>query len=225
MRKKLDIELVDVIESVSPIPPPSFPRSKTIWKEDGYFPVPHAIFTECAGSKERLVLVALLAAANRYGRKSNGWFYFSDRQLARLCSGSFNTVRKAVDRLAQKGVVAIHVGTVQSPTQYKILLTTEGTPKPFDYQAYLSSPEWRARKEQKVKEQGGMWCSVCGEIGPTDLHHLTYDHLGKEPMNDLALLCRVCHEFVSKDGATNAPTRLQELVEKKRVERESSLLA
>lgn len=51
----------------------------------------------------------------------------------------------------------------------------------------------------KMGQIGQSWrakyrCEACGQGPPLELHHKTYDRLGRERIADLELLCRGCHE-------------------------------
>lgn len=60
-----------------------------------------------------------------------------------------------------------------------------------EYKRYIHSADWRKTAEERM-EMDHHTCRVCGGRA-TDVHHLTYDHLGSEPMDDLVSLCRKCH--------------------------------
>lgn len=60
------------------------------------------------------------------------------------------------------------------------------------YQAYLQSPEWAARRQQKLAETGYR-CQGCSDDERLEVHHLTYDRVGHERPQDLMVLCHLCH--------------------------------
>lgn len=64
------------------------------------------------------------------------------------------------------------------------------------YSDYLSSPQWLVRREA-VLQRDEYICQACCERTATEVHHLTYDHLGNEPMFDLASVCHDCHEQIT----------------------------
>jgi hypothetical protein len=66
----------------------------------------------------------------------------------------------------------------------------------FDYQQYLASREWAKRKQAVMGRCGG-FCERClyGEYEST--HHLTYKHIGNEPLEDLLAVCNCCHAYLS----------------------------
>lgn len=71
-----------------------------------------------------------------------------------------------------------------------------------DYRRYLASSHWKATRAAKAKA-AGYRCQRCGEYGRRTresvvglhVHHLSYERLGHEEMDDLELLCVACHEL------------------------------
>lgn len=61
-----------------------------------------------------------------------------------------------------------------------------------DYEAYLQSPEWRARREAAL-ERFGRRCATCNRPDRLEVHHRTYERLGGEHPSDLVVLCETCH--------------------------------
>lgn len=69
-----------------------------------------------------------------------------------------------------------------------------------DYDIYMQSEEWDARRRQRLKIDD-YTCQDCRATDrPLDVHHLTYDNLGYEPMGDLISVCRQCHKRRHKEG-------------------------
>ncbi len=60
-----------------------------------------------------------------------------------------------------------------------------------NYEAYLRSDEWTA-KRRVILERDGYRCP-CGSRRHLHVHHLTYERLGHELLDDLVTLCRGCH--------------------------------
>ena len=63
-----------------------------------------------------------------------------------------------------------------------------------DYQKYMRSKEWKAKRQDKLEAcdhkcecEGGCYRKA------TQIHHLHYDTLGEESMDDLQALCPKCH--------------------------------
>jgi 5-methylcytosine-specific restriction endonuclease McrA len=66
---------------------------------------------------------------------------------------------------------------------------------PF-YLRYIKSDAWKLKCEV-YWAKNGRWCKACKTTrGPLMVHHMTYDHLGREPMADLMGLCQNCHREV-----------------------------
>lgn len=64
------------------------------------------------------------------------------------------------------------------------------------YWKYLQTPEWRATA-LAAKKRAGFKCSVCGSRKRLETHHNDYANRGCEPDEDLAVLCRGCHQLVT----------------------------
>ena len=61
------------------------------------------------------------------------------------------------------------------------------------YKEYLDSPAWEVKRDDVIERDGGQ--CVCGTQA-TEVHHKTYNNIGKEPLSDLVALCKECHERV-----------------------------
>lgn len=64
------------------------------------------------------------------------------------------------------------------------------------YKAYLDSPCWKARRKDVIRRAGGIR-EACGADGlrpwEFEIHHLTYERVGREPLYDLVAVCAECH--------------------------------
>lgn len=67
-----------------------------------------------------------------------------------------------------------------------------------DYQDYLSSPEWRERRQLVIDRCGGI-CEGCRKRMVDHVHHRTYIHYRNEFLFELVGLCRQCHERIHPD--------------------------
>ena len=76
-----------------------------------------------------------------------------------------------------------------------VIQKTENETEKIDHQEYINSPKWKA-KRQMVLERDNFRCRKCGTGKNLDVHHITYEHIGNEPIDDLVTLCRECHESV-----------------------------
>ncbi len=73
----------------------------------------------------------------------------------------------------------------------------------FEYDKYLETPHWQAFRKHALETQkqrlGRNCCERCPEEkrqGDVELHvhHLTYERLGEELIEDVEIICRACHE-------------------------------
>ena len=63
------------------------------------------------------------------------------------------------------------------------------------YREYMNSPAWKEKRRQKFREAD--WkCERCGSAVNLSVHHVSYNHLKDEPMDDLVVLCRDCHAAI-----------------------------
>lgn len=69
-----------------------------------------------------------------------------------------------------------------------------------EYEEYLKSPRWRIKRQIKAKK-AHYTCEICGKVirRGFHIHHLTYEHFGNEPLEDLAFLCEDCHTNIHYD--------------------------
>ena len=65
-----------------------------------------------------------------------------------------------------------------------------------EYHRYLASREWALLKEQLRKRSKGR-CERCWEGKYESTHHVTYERVGNEALDDLLAVCSACHKFLS----------------------------
>lgn len=65
-----------------------------------------------------------------------------------------------------------------------------------EYHKYLASREWALLKNA-VNERSKGGCERCGIGKHEATHHLTYERIGKESLDDLVGICEDCHEYLS----------------------------
>jgi hypothetical protein len=63
------------------------------------------------------------------------------------------------------------------------------------YYAYLLGDEWKKKRKQVI-ERAKDKCELCGTKKIRDIHHLTYENIFNESLQDLQGLCRDCHEIL-----------------------------
>lgn len=69
-----------------------------------------------------------------------------------------------------------------------------------DYNEYMQSPQWKKIRKEKLKE-AGYKCENCGTAKNLCVHHINYENYnkkgwGNEDLDDLAVLCKNCHDQV-----------------------------
>lgn len=60
------------------------------------------------------------------------------------------------------------------------------------YQRYLHSPHWLRVRKLALKRDGR--CVRCASTDRLEVHHKTYERLGREELADVETLCRACHK-------------------------------
>jgi hypothetical protein len=61
------------------------------------------------------------------------------------------------------------------------------------YSTYLQSDEWRIRRALVLRRANDI-CEGCRDAPATQVHHLTYAHVGNEFLWELVAICDDCHE-------------------------------
>ena len=69
------------------------------------------------------------------------------------------------------------------------------------YSTYLASDVWREKRSLVINRAGGI-CEGCRSRVANEVHHLTYQYVGNEPLFHLVALCHDCHQKIEaiKDG-------------------------
>ena len=69
------------------------------------------------------------------------------------------------------------------------------------YHGYLNSQIWGRRRSAVLKRAHGV-CECCSKERAIIAHHLTYVHVGAEPLFDLAAVCSTCHDQIHEKRTT-----------------------
>jgi hypothetical protein len=70
------------------------------------------------------------------------------------------------------------------------------------YDKYLETPHWQEFRtlalEDQLKRKGRNYCQRCerdrSSIVQLHVHHVTYERLGEELLDDVEIVCRECHD-------------------------------
>lgn len=65
------------------------------------------------------------------------------------------------------------------------------------YTQHLQSEEW-GKTKARAYALYGKFCQACGKQRGLCVHHADYGKLGKEPLEDLRILCKRCHKNLHK---------------------------
>jgi hypothetical protein len=68
--------------------------------------------------------------------------------------------------------------------------------KRSEYHKYLASREWALKKNAVRRRSGGI-CERCKTSPHHATHHLTYERIGNEDLDDLIAVCNRCHQYLS----------------------------
>lgn len=83
------------------------------------------------------------------------------------------------------------------------------------YNDYLKSDKWRELR-LSVLERDKYTCRECGAKNKLHIHHLKYDNVFNEPLEDLIVLCEKCHSLIHKiKESPKAPKKVR-LIDKRR---------
>lgn len=74
------------------------------------------------------------------------------------------------------------------------------------YAEYLETDVWREKRLQ-VLARARNTCEGCGLVKPTQVHHLTYERVGREMLFDLVAVCDDCHREIHHPD--DKPARLK----------------
>ncbi len=85
------------------------------------------------------------------------------------------------------------------------LVSTKGTAdQDPTYDLYVRSEAWAEKRKQVLKRDDNR-CVVCNAPAQ-EVHHKTYENIGKEPLCDLSSVCKSCHsEFPYSPGHKPLP--------------------
>lgn len=87
------------------------------------------------------------------------------------------------------------------------------------YFDYMHSNSWLTRRRKRI-EMDGYRCKICGSATNLNVHHITYENLGCEPMDDLVTVCKQCHANLHSTD-TGADDRIRKGERNQEVEAET----
>ena len=69
-----------------------------------------------------------------------------------------------------------------------------------EYEKYLMSSDWQEKRAERFEKDGNR-CVCCGAEKALQAHHITYERVGHEDIDDLVTLCADCHKTVHRIAA------------------------
>lgn len=153
------------------------------------------------------VLDAMMSLA-----RENGWLQAAQETIAAVHGLSRETVNRRLPDLEEMGYVTIYPTPINSriPHSYRIDIMLKEPPsadevelsrvrkaQSMPYLEYLQTDHWREMRE-KILVRAKYQCECCGtyDRAGLDIHHLNYDRLGAERLDDLLALCNTCHRKI-----------------------------
>jgi len=80
----------------------------------------------------------------------------------------------------------------------KLVVSSSQPDTSVNYADYLGSSGWSKMREEAFKTYGKR-CQICLNTSSLHVHHKTYEHLGHEFVDELAVLCSKCHDQLHKE--------------------------
>lgn len=79
----------------------------------------------------------------------------------------------------------------------------------IDYHKYLRTKRWREKANARLK-MDGYQCVLCKSAKNLAVHHITYENIGYEQMDDLISVCKGCHEKLHEHDSIRPEKRAEE---------------
>ena len=107
-----------------------------------------------------------------------------------ICGESYEFVE--TDWIGKRAITLRKAGKLASITNKK---RKKWEPPSGKYKEYLEGDHWK-RFRQQVLEFWNWKCCLCPSSKKLEVHHNTYDRLGRERLSDCVCLCHECHRKV-----------------------------
>jgi hypothetical protein len=146
-------------------------------------------------------------------RLQYGQLIMNYRVLGKQWSIPHTTLFSACQRMERSGRLVIETRPVNAGKQRKATVATirnfglyqlgidpaADRALPVSYVEYLQSPAWQGTRKRALKRAKDR-CQVCNSPNLLQVHHRTYERLGKEAPGDLLVLCDGCHDLFHSHG-------------------------
>ncbi len=125
------------------------------------------------------------------------------RQCIR-CGNTSQPVKKEAAQIELNGIAAPEYDNDQEnqwnnqkTSAYEAVRARFRNKRVDDYGEYLSSDNWTRKREKVIARAQGI-CEGCGEKSATEVHHISYEHVGNEFLFELVAVCSECHDSIHK---------------------------
>lgn len=88
--------------------------------------------------------------------------------------------------------------TVTNLASFLPIPTTYTKTQYVEYSTYILSEDWNTKRKSRLAKDNYQ-CAICGTGKNLSVHHITYERLGSERLDDLITLCKDCHKQVHKN--------------------------
>lgn len=121
-------------------------------------------------------------------------FVFDD-MYNRDYSESIYTSERGNDRIYPNGLQTRDNGAGYWILECPYYVPYEPYTEKINYDDYIKSNRWAKKRFERLRIDN-FQCAKCGSAKNLNVHHITYERLGEEEMNDLITLCNRCHQEV-----------------------------
>ena len=73
------------------------------------------------------------------------------------------------------------------------------------YERHIRSSQWKKMRKDILRMRDR--CEGCGTRKFLEVHHKTYERLGRESPSDLEVVCKTCHEIADRERAQQGIAR------------------
>jgi 5-methylcytosine-specific restriction endonuclease McrA len=98
-------------------------------------------------------------------------------------------LKKVVETAGSGRIIVVENMIVRQPVDFHL-----------SYKEYLLSDHWLDLR-RKILKRDGFACRLCNARTDLNVHHRSYERIGREREDDLITLCRRCHEIFHRNRA------------------------
>lgn len=158
------------------------------------------VFIETHGNQKRVVILNPDGSGKAATISEQEFDSFArDRGIWHYGDGSYSKQLDALSELIDSSPAKEALEAGSASLQKESRKPKEHKARPFvNYHEYMESDEWKAVRGKRMKLDR-FQCTMCGTAKNLTVHHITYERLGREDMDDLITLCKDCHAKVHEN--------------------------